>query len=162
MIEVIKQKESFLHSKQKLQKLIIYYVIFSLILLSLITTFFLMSTENYLILLIVNIALTISLFWGSIYLFTNPFKTALSYYKFFKDLNDGSLSQSYVLFKEHKLEKILKQDLEYFVIVVNEKNNDNLYEREVYSLYQLDDFPLNKLVKIETFGNVLIKYEEIK
>ncbi|MDY0101001.1 MAG: hypothetical protein RBR94_03315, partial [Bacilli bacterium] len=59
MKEIFDSTAQYLESKKKLRQLIVYYFVFSFVILGALLTFFLISNDNYLLPLIINIVLTI-------------------------------------------------------------------------------------------------------
>lgn len=162
MKEIFDSTAQYLESKKKLRQLIVYYFVFSFVILGALLTFFLISNDNYLLPLIINIVLTIIFAWGSIYFFTNPFKILYSMNTFFRDLDYSNYLESVVVILSVQKRKAFKYGLEFFVYEALEKSENTTHQRNLYVLELDENIVLNKTIKIKTIGNILVAYEDTK
>ncbi|MFA7020780.1 MAG: hypothetical protein WC215_04430 [Bacilli bacterium] len=141
--------------------LLIYSVI-SLVMFAAILTLYFTSKDEYALVMIITIVLTIILVWGSLYFFTNPFR-ALHYQRnFYKDMKAGLLEESILTIKGQSLDIAIKRGVELFKVNTIEHVKGQDYERELYLLEPIEDLPFAALLKVKTFANVLISYEVLK
>ncbi|MDD3207368.1 MAG: hypothetical protein PHD98_00165 [Bacilli bacterium] len=135
------------------------YLGFSLLFIAGILTLFFTSKEDYLVLMIAVIVLTIILVWGTIYFFTNPFRSLRYLRNFYKDLQAGLFDESVLTLKRISEDKAIKRGVELIKVFAVEHLKGQDYEREVYLLEEVENLDFGVLIKVRTFSNIIVSYE---
>ena len=159
LVDINEQKR-----KSKL-RYILHIIFISLLILSTVAGALLLlflSNLDYLVNLIIDILLCASVFTFVIFYFINLFPVVRHYYVFYKGLNGVSLEHRRRLTFETEIEPKSFHNVNHRVLQFSYKEGETLY---IDNLYVLDSdfvFENNKTYKIDTYHNVIIRYEVIE
>jgi hypothetical protein len=138
---------------------LLFYIGFSLLFIAGILTLFFTSNDDYLVVMIITIVLTVILVWGTIYFFANPFRSLHYLRTFYKDLQAGIFDESILTLKKISEEKAIKRGVELIKVLAVEHLKGQDYEREIYLVEGVDNLDFGVLLKVRTFSNIIISYE---
>lgn len=150
--------------KQITRRFIIHISLISLLSVAVILTDILLliySTLDYIPNLIIDIVISVLLIILLLFYFINIFPLDSYYFKFYKGLNETTL-------EHHRRLKFVKEidnkDIDkvtHRVLQFSYMEGENLYIENLYVLDSDVSFDELKVYKIDTYHNVIIKYEEI-
>lgn len=120
------------------------------------------SSLNYVPLLITDILLTCIAICGLVFYGVNIYPIDHHYYNFFNGLNNYALSEERILTYECEKENKVKNHVVYRYLSFSFKD---MFDKKYENLYVLDnpiEFKKGDIIKVKTFRNVIICYEVIE
>ena len=162
MIEVV---DINLAKKKSKTRYIVHLVLISLLTISIIAgalLLLLLSNLDYVINLVFDIIICASGLSFVIFYFINVFPVVRHYYVFYRGLNDVSMEHRRRMIFETEIEPKTMQNVEHRTLQFSYREGEKLY---IDNLYVLDSdviFENNKAYKIDTYHNVIIRYEVVQ
>ena len=120
-----------------------------------------LSSLDYLPNLIINIVLDVLLVVFLLFYFLNVFPVVNYYHRLYKGMNSISLEhRRKVTFVEEKEIKTL-YNVDFRVLLFSYREGETIYEEHLYVLDSDVKFDTSKSYKIDTYQNIIVRYEEI-
>lgn len=121
-----------------------------------------LSKEDYLVCLIIAIAITILFAWFAIYFFTNIFNDVNARYRYFKGYESGLKPIEEVEFISIKDELCYVNGLYVYPVIVNYIDGINKKEKIIYSLNKSLNYQEGDKLTIATYQRILLQAEKHK
>ncbi len=148
--------------KKKYITLLLLFVIVSIIVLSIVLTLLLTSSDNYTLVMIINMVITIIYLWFTMFYFININPSIRAKYLFFKNYNQGEVEKKIVTYISKK-EETKKRNLFVILHKVSFIESGKTYYRDIYLFEENNvSFKKDRSYRVYLYKNVLIKFEELE
>ena len=149
---------------QSTARFFIHLVVISLLIASVVAgsvLSLLYSTLDYVPNLVINIVVDIVFITLLVFYFFSIFPIVKYYYQLFKGMNDFNLERRRKMtFVEEKEEKVIS-NVKFRVLSFSYKEGESIYLENLYVLDSDVSFEIDKDYSLQTYQNIIVRYQEI-
>ena len=149
--------------KKAIRRFVLHIVLLSILILGSVTGLVLslvLSKLDYLPNLIINIVLSALLIAFIVFYFFNLFPLVLYYYRLYRGINEVALEKRRsLIYVEEKPTKIIN-NVKHRVLEFSYREGEEIFKEDLYVLDSDVSFKERHSYRIQTYHNVIVRYEE--